>query len=349
MNLRKINDRIPKEIIAWAEESAESTRSKFASYIVYRYGEIVERIFATRKYSRGGVKITEVIRRDTSGRSRTITKNMTYSQLAGYSPQYERKDRVASNGWGYRTFNKEWFDVWYDVYDSFLPPNRKVINPEILAGIEEFKYCGYSSGDIVSYIRAYRKNKGVEFIGKLDLPLSKALIKKCEGDKSFRSYLYKNHQSVRPMGVRALIYAYDHHMTIEQARAALKASKTKSIEGDFAKSTEKAKSLIYKDNGLIIFPPDKPADLVAEGDALEHCVGRMGYDKKPATGTSFIMFVRKELEKDKPYVTVEYDPDSKKILQSYGHKNTKPEPMVQEFLTRWIQEVTHNVKSSNQI
>lgn len=339
MDLRKINDKIPKEIIKWAEVNAESNRHKFASYIVYRYGEIVERIFATRKYSKGGVKITEVIRRDTSGRSRSITKNMTFSYLAGYSPQYEKKDRFACNGWGYRTFNKEWFDIWYDVYDSFLPPDRKVINPEILAGIEEFKYCGYSSGDIISYIRAYRKNKGVEFIGKLDLPLSKALIKKCEKDKSFRSFLYKNHQSVRPMGVRALIYAYDHHMTIEQARAALKAAKTKNIEGDFAKSTEKAKGLIYRAEGLIIFPPEKPADLIVEGDALEHCVGRMGYDKKHARGQSFIMFVRKESEKEKPYVTVEYDPAGKRILQSYGFKNSKPEPMVEAFLNQWIKEV----------
>ena len=344
MDLRKIKNDIPKEITEWAQGNAENTRSKFASFIMYRYGEIVERVFAFRRYKKdekSTVKITEVIRRDTSGKTPAITKNMTFTYMGGYAPQYEAKDRYTRNGWGYRTFNKEWFDVWYDVHDTFLPPDRHVVNDKILKDIEEFKYCAYSSGDVIAYLKAYRKNKGVEFIGKLDLPLSKALINKCERDKSFCSYLYKNHEKVRPFGVRAFIYAYDHHLPIERAQADLRGARNKNLEKNFAKATAKAKVFIFSENGFTIFPAEKPADLIIEGSALSHCVGnaRMGYDEKHANGKSVIMFVRKISEKDKPYVTVEFDPKDHRILQSYGYKNTKPEQPVQDFLAHWVKAV----------
>lgn len=344
MDLRKIKNNIPKEIDEWAQGNAENTRSKFASYIEYRYGEIVERVFAFRRYKKKEkftVKITEVIRRDTSGSTPAITKNMTFTYMWGYAPQYEARDRYTGNGWGYRTFNKEWFDIWYDVYDNFFPSDRHVVNAEILKDTQEFKYCGYRSGDVIAYLKEYRKHKGVEFIGKLDLPLSKALINKCEKDKSFRSFLYKHSEKVRPFGLRAFIYAYDHHLPIEAAQAELRGARNKNLEKNFAKATAKAKVFIFSEKGFTIFPAEKPADLIVEGSALEHCVGqaRQGYDKKHASEKSVILFVRKIDEKSKPYVTVEYDPKGKRILQSYGYKNTKPEQPVQDFLAHWVKAV----------
>ena len=305
-----------------------------------RYGEIVERVFACRKYKKGDkqvVKITEVIRRDTSGRTPAITKNMTYSRLGGYSPQYERRDRFIYGY--YKTFAKEWFDKWYDIYDNFLPPDRVVVNADILPKIEEFKYCSYRSGDVIAYLKAYRKHKGVEFIGKLDLPLSKAIINKCEKDKGFKTYLYKHHDKVNHYGVRVFIYAYNHNLTFEQASAKLRGARNENFTKAFAEATAKAKRLIYSEGGLTIFPPNSPADLVIEGDALSHCVGRMGYDKKMVNGTSYIMFVREINAKDTPYVTVEYDPKGQRILQSYGAHNTKPNEACLKFLDNWVREI----------
>ena len=344
MDLRRIKNDIPKEITEYAQAKAENTRSQFASYIVYRYGEIVERVFAFRRYKCGekqSIKITEVVRHDTSGKSRTITKNLVFTYMGGYAPQFEAKNRYTRNGWGYRTFNKEWFDIWYDVYDSFIPPTRHVVNGDILKGIEEFKYCSYRSGDVIAYLKAYRKHKGVEFIGKLDLPLSKALINKCERDKAFRTFLYKNHEAVRPIGVRVFIYAYDHHLPFERAQTEMRAARNKNLEKNFARATARAKALVFSDERLTIFPAEKPIDLITEGNALSHCVGsaRMGYDKKHAKGESVILFVRRISEKDKPYVTVEYDPKGKRILQKYGAHNSKPENDVQKFLCQWLKAV----------
>ena len=231
---------------------------------------------------------------------------------------------------------QEWFDIWYHAQDNFLPSERHVVNSNILAGIEEFKYCGYQSGDIVDYLKAYRKYRGVEFIGKLGLPLSKAIINKCERDKAFRAYLYKNHKQVMEFGVRAFIYSYDHHLDINRAKAELRNAKNKNILKGFKTTTLKAKVLVYSDEQLTIFPAENPEDLIVEGNTLSHCVGRMGYDKKHAKGDSIILFLRKVAEKDKPYVTVEYDPKRKKILQSYGSHNSKPNQEAQTFLAHWL-------------
>lgn len=38
----------------------------------------------------------------------------------------------------------------------------------------------------------------------------------------------------------------------------------------------------------------KPSDLVREGEALHHCVGRMNYDRKFVLEESLIVFIRRK-------------------------------------------------------
>ena len=100
-----------------------------------------------------------------------------------------------------------------------------------------------------------------------------------------------------------------------------------------------------KDKHYAIFIAQSPAELVKEGNALSHCVGHNGYDKKMAKQESLIFFVRKIEELDKPFVTLEYSLKSKKVLQCYAYKNTKPEEKVLEFVNKkWLPYANKQLK-----
>jgi hypothetical protein len=71
-----------------------------------------------------------------------------------------------------------------------------------------------------------------------------------------------------------------------------------------------------------------PADLIREGEVLHHCVGRMNYDQRMIREESLIFFIRNAGNPDVPFVTVEYSPKNKKVLQCYGDSDTKPDDSV---------------------
>ena len=119
-----------------------------------------------------------------------------------------------------------------------------------------------------------------------------------------------------------------------------KAKKEKEkLVSDFLIAAEKYLPLaaFTGDKHYAIFIARSPAELVKEGNALSHCVGHNGYDKKMANQETLIFFVRKIDELDKPFVTLEYSLKSKKVLQCYAYRNTKPEEKVLKFVhKKWL-------------
>ena len=108
---------------------------------------------------------------------------------------------------------------------------------------------------------------------------------------------------------------------------------------DFLIAAEKYLPLagFTEDEHYAIFIAQSPAELVKEGNALSHCVGYNGYDKKMANQETLIFFVRKIEELDKPFVTIEYSLKNKQVLQCYAYKNTKPDEKVLEFVNnKWL-------------
>lgn len=217
MDLAKIKSDIPRMVYEWGEQNAPQTCFAFVSVLLYRYGEVVERTFGMRRYAKKGVQITEVRRRAT-GNNATIIRNLLFSVYSGYVPVFENKDRYA--GWGNKIFDKEDFNVWYKE-DSQIGVYCVCLNKDILTEIDEFKYCGYSGGDVIKYLNAYRQNPMIEFFGKLKLPISPLLIKQAKKDKQFRNYLLKNVSEIRTCGVRAAVYGYKHNLTVCEAATKL--------------------------------------------------------------------------------------------------------------------------------
>ena len=208
---------IPAAIRCWCEDHASSTGYTYASYLEYVRGEMVERIFASRNFKKSGVKIHEVVRRAT-GNSSTIARDLIYQGMAGYTPVFEAKDKYKRQyGYGIKTFDKADFGKWY-IADYPIGVSYTCINSDMVKGVPEFKYSGFSGGDVIRYLNAYRKDSSLEFFGKLGLPISPLLIKKAKVDGQFRKWLYNNHAGVSVYGVQATLYAYKHGITIGEAR-----------------------------------------------------------------------------------------------------------------------------------
>ena len=74
-----------------------------------------------------------------------------------------------------------------------------------------------------------------------------------------------------------------------------------------------------------------------EGRILHHCVGGDGYLKKHNDGKGIILFLRAADAPDTPYITVEIDPEKKKIRQWYGAHDKKPDKeRMQEWLDAYV-------------
>ena len=120
----------------------------------------------------------------------------------------------------------------------------------------------------------------------------------------------------------------------------------KELYAKFALIAEKYQPL-QKDgkDAFVVLIARSPQDLIREGEALDHCVGRMNYDQKFAREESLIFFVRNAKEPDTPFVTVEYSLERKKILQCYGKHDHRPTDDVLEFVNKkWLPFANRQLK-----
>lgn len=127
------------------------------------------------------------------------------------------------------------------------------------------------------------------------------------------------------------------------------ATQTVSIEVD--KKAHARYRVLYKDlqrryeysaDGLCVCVPICTADIVAEGKALQHCVG--GYAARHMEGQTVILFLRKADTPAVPYVTVEIAPDNNPakitLRQIHGFKNDRgaesPRQTHAAFIDKWL-------------
>ena len=126
----------------------------------------------------------------------------------------------------------------------------------------------------------------------------------------------------------------------EQKKAEIARQNTK-----MKRTAKKFAFLSINQGGYIVKVAQSPLELIDEGSALHHCVGRMGYDKKQANGESVICFIRKVDEPDTPFVTAEVKvtPTQLKVVQRYADKN-KPTPELQEWSDNWMEYANRRYK-----
>lgn len=138
-----------------------------------------------------------------------------------------------------------------------------------------------------------------------------------------------------------------HDMRIDQMhsqKAKEDRKQRRQLCQDFKKAAEAVKRFEQKTAAFCIIIPTAPADLVREGTALKHCVGRMGYDVKMIKGLSFIAFLRKADAPETPFVTIEFGIEKNKILQIYGDHDSKPSNEVVQWAAKWEKKVQRHYR-----
>lgn len=100
-----------------------------------------------------------------------------------------------------------------------------------------------------------------------------------------------------------------------------------------------------KRSAFICIIAHSPADLIREGELLNHCVGRMNYDQKMIREDSLIFFVRTKERPDTPFVTLEYSLKTHKVLQCYGEHDHKPSDAVLHYVKKvWLPYANREIK-----
>ena len=130
-----------------------------------------------------------------------------------------------------------------------------------------------------------------------------------------------------------------HDQMVEEKRARADELHTAKKEKEFPEIKERFQRLngIYtcEEGDLFIRPAMSAEEIVNEGRTLHHCVGSDRYLKRHNDGETFILFLRKKEEPDKPYYTIEIKKNE--ILQWYGIKDTKPD---KEVIEPWLKRYT---------
>lgn len=101
-------------------------------------------------------------------------------------------------------------------------------------------------------------------------------------------------------------------------------------------------SLDFESQGMRIVCPAAPRDIIAEGQALHHCVG--SYVNRIDDEKCLILFVRRCEDIAKPFYTIELR--NREVVQLKGVGNTRATPEVQAFVDLWTREVLRSEKAA---
>lgn len=100
----------------------------------------------------------------------------------------------------------------------------------------------------------------------------------------------------------------------------------------------------YEDDDYIIRPARSAEEIVMEGRILHHCVGGDSYLRKHNDGQSYILMLRFSKEPEIPYITVEIERDTHRIIQWYGSHDRKPD---KEHMQKWLDDYVGHLKQKD--
>lgn len=229
---------------------------------------------------------------------------------------------------------------------------------------------------VSAILTAYRENKPLEEAQrfeerKKDLQnRSLAPIRQLIGDELERYFAYTAKQNIRDYTYLDYLKAceelgidmtedrnryphdfkYWHDVRVDEratARAIKDEKARKDLYNTFAEVANKYMPMQATENSdYIVVIAMSPNELKAEGEALHHCVGKMGYDQKFAREQSLIFFVRSKSAPETPLATIEYSVADKSIRQFYADHNTKPTEEVRAYVNNvWLPHANKTVRT----
>ncbi len=100
----------------------------------------------------------------------------------------------------------------------------------------------------------------------------------------------------------------------------------------------------YEDDEYIIRPARSAEEIVMEGRILHHCVGGDSYLGKHNDGQTYILMLRFAKEPEIPYITVEIERDTHRLIQWYGAHDRKPD---KGHMQKWLDDYVGHLKQKD--
>jgi hypothetical protein len=110
-------------------------------------------------------------------------------------------------------------------------------------------------------------------------------------------------------------------------------------ERDYKYIAEELAWIDREDNGYFIRIPKTIEEFRREGEMQHICIFALRYFEFVIEHSSIIVFLRKE--KDTPYVTIEYDYRTFKVVQAHGKSNADVEPELYQYIVDLGKKLYH--------
>ena len=195
---------------------------------------------------------------------------------------------------------------------------------ELLSYTSMHKLCRYADAQY----KGYRKATKVWYC-EVERSMANLLTDYCDYLRMCKELQYdvKNSFVLFPHKLKEA-----HDSVAKTLRDKHTAEQEKAIADSF---DEWQKRYQYQSKELMMIPPHSSKELIDEGTALHHCVGR--YVKRVAQRECVILFVRKVAEPDKSLCTVEVRDGQ--VVQTRGFDNEDPPAKIKAFIERWKRQV----------
>ena len=152
----------------------------------------------------------------------------------------------------------------------------------------------------------------------------------------YRDYLDMCAKLGYDMSNSFVLYPRDLREAHDRVQGRVKAKADARMRRDFKAAMEAVTGrLDYEADGMRMLLPATPEEIVAEGQALHHCVG--SYVDRVARKECVILFLRQCEDISKPFYTVEVR--GREVVQVRGWDNGDPTPEVKKFMGQWERQV----------
>lgn len=215
----------------------------------------------------------------------------------------------------------------------------KKIDTETLIYLEKVKVHPEACEEILA--AAGSVNRMAHYMQKQTVPPRKMLVTWVDYIRMAREEGMNEHDDIVrfPKDLRA---RHDELVQIRterniQDRIRMQKEKYSKLDEQIQERIPDIRHLFYEDDMYMIVPAAACIELEEEGRALHHCVGASTrYMEKMAQGTSWICFVRKKEELQKPWYTIEIDLQSGEILQAYTEYDRKTGyEKIKKIIEKW--------------
>lgn len=173
--------------------------------------------------------------------------------------------------------------------------------------------------------------------------LLKYLVKYEHGIRYYRDYREMLDKLGTPATTMQTIYPKDlnkaHDGSVNKYNTLKTELQAKSYVSKILPNIER---LEYSNQDYAVIVPRDPAEILQEGQALDHCVS--SYINRVINGETIILFIRMANETSVPMYTMEFQDG--KIQQIRGRKNQSPPDEVKAFAKQWQSKKGKLCKSS---